>query len=89
MLTANNDGSDHNRSNDLCDRRDFRLFGQQTHTVGPSLRFAARIPGPLSEKEAAELVVEAFDYLSVASGYLDPTVAITAPRNELGVTTAN
>jgi hypothetical protein len=89
IAAPNTDGSGHSRENSLVDRMDMSLFGTPTRTVGPSLGFSARLPGTLSEREAAELVAEAFDYMAVASGYLDPSVAITALRYELALPAAD
>jgi len=85
VLAAGTDGNNKNRPNKLLDRLDLSLFGIPTRTVGPSLGFSARVPGPLTEHEASELVVEAFDYVSLASGYLDPRVAIISLRSDLGL----
>jgi hypothetical protein len=85
LLAANTDGNSRNRPNNLLERLDLSLFGSPTRAIGQSLGFSARVPGPLSEREAAELVVEALDYVMVASGYLDPRIGIMSLRSELGL----
>jgi hypothetical protein len=88
VQAAATDGNNRNRPNNLLDRLDLKILGSPTRTVGPSLGFSARLSGPLSQREAAELVVEAFDYISVASGYLDPSIALVVLRSELGLPAA-
>ena len=88
VLAANTDGNNKNRPNNLLERLDLSHFGAPTRTIGPSLGFSARVTAPLTEHEAAELVVEAFDYMSVANGYLDPRIAIMSLRAELGLPAA-
>ncbi len=87
FLAATVDGNNRNRPNDLLQRVDLSSLGSATREVGPSMGFAARLSGPLAEREAAELVAEAIEYLALARGYLDPRPGITALRHELGVPT--
>ncbi len=88
LLSATTDGNQKNRPNDLEQRIDLRQLGPATRSVGPSLGFAARLSSPLTEHDAVELVAEAFEYMALASGYLDPSNGITLLRQELGVPSA-
>jgi hypothetical protein len=45
--------------------------------------------GPLAAHEAAEVVVDAFDYMALAIGYLDPRIGISQVRAELGLPPAS
>jgi len=85
FLAAETDGNNRNRPNKLLQRLDLSSLGSATRDVGPSMGFAARLSGPLVEREAAELVAEAIEYVALASGYLDPRLGIARLRYELGM----
>ena len=72
LLAATTEGGNKNRPNEIPQRLDLSSLGTPTRAVGPQLGFAARLAGPLSAYEAAEVVVEAFDYMALAIGFLDP-----------------
>jgi hypothetical protein len=86
FLAASRDGNSRNRPNELLQRLDLSSLGEPTRPLGESLGFAARVAGPPSDREAAELVVEAINYVALAAGYLDPRLGISALRTELGIT---
>ena len=52
------DGGTLSRPNDLLSRLDLTSLGAPTRQVGPCVGFAARLAGPLSDREASELVAE-------------------------------
>ena len=85
IFAAATDGNQHNRPNDLVQRLDLSALGEPTRAVGPLLGFAARLGGPLAEREAAALVANAIEYMALASGYLDPGFGVTLLRQELGL----
>jgi hypothetical protein len=78
-------GTQGNRQNDVLQRVDLSPLGTPTRDIGPSMGFAARLPGPLTEREAADLVCEALEQLAYAVGYLDPRLGIRQLRQEMGV----
>jgi len=71
--------------NTLCERINLHQLGQPPSAGGPLRGCAAGLAGPLTERDAAELVVDACEYMALASGFLDPTVGITLLRQELGL----
>ena len=77
-----------NRENDVLERVDLSPLGTPTRNIGQSMGFAARLPGPLTDREAADLVCEAIEQLAYAVGYLDPRLGIRQLRQEMGVPTA-
>jgi hypothetical protein len=89
LLAADTDGHNKNRPNELVQRLEMTPLGTPTRTVGPQLGFAARLMGPLAAHEAAEVVVDAFDYMALAIGYLDPRIGISQVRAELGLPPAS
>lgn len=74
-----------NRENDVLERVDLTPLGTPTRNIGQSMGFAARLPGPLTDREAADLVCEAIEQLAYAVGYLDPRLGIRQLRQEMGV----
>lgn len=88
FLAAGVDGANHNRPNDIPQRLDLTQFGNPSRTVGPQLGFAARVNGSLSEHDAAEVVVEGFDHMTLGIGYLDPRNGVARLRSELGLPAA-
>jgi hypothetical protein len=78
-------GTQGNRDNDMLERVDLSPLGKPTRAIGQSMGFAARVDGPLTDREAAELVSEAFEQTAYAVGYLDPRLGILQLRQELGV----
>lgn len=87
LLAPSMDGNNRNRPNELLQRVDLSQIGAPTRTVGPLMGFAARISSPLTERDAAELVVQAIEYMVLAYGYLDPRLGITLLRQEMGFAT--
>ena len=53
-----------NRENDVQQRVDLSPLGTPTRKIGQSLGFAARLPGPLTDREASDLVCEAIEQLA-------------------------
>lgn len=84
-----NPGSQGNRQNDVLQRVDLSPLGTPTRDIGQSMGFAALLPGPLTEREAADLVSEALEQLAYAVGYLDPRLGIRQLRAEMGVAVAD
>ena len=78
-------GTQGNRQNDVLQRVDLSPLGTPTRDIGQSMGFAAQLPGPLTEREAADLVCEALEQLAYAVGYLDPRLGIRQLRQEMGV----
>ncbi len=74
-----------NRQNDLLQRVDLSPLGTPTRDIGQSMGFAAQLPGPLTEREASDLVCDALEQLAYAVGYLDPRLGIRQLRQEMGV----
>jgi hypothetical protein len=85
LLAPSLDGTNRNRPNELLQRVDLSQIGAPTRAVGPLMGFAARISSPLTDRDAAELVVQAIEYMVLAYGYLDPRLGITLLRQEMGV----
>jgi hypothetical protein len=85
LLAATTDGQSKNRANDLALRVDLAPLGDSSRPVGQSLGFAARLSAPLTDREAAELVLEGIEYMALASGYLDPTLGLSTLRRDLGL----
>lgn len=91
LVASRNDGRGAWRANTLEDRIDtqsFRRFGVPNPVLDCSLGFGALISGPLTDIGAAEIVAEGLNYVALASGYLDPTIAIDQIRGSLGVPAA-
>lgn len=82
-------GTQGSRQNDVAERVDLSPLGNPTRAIGQSMGFAARVDGPLTDREAAELVVEAFEQTAYAVGFLDPRLGIRQLRQELGVPAAS
>ena len=78
-------GTQGNRQNDMLQRVDLALLGKPTRDIGQSMGFAAQLPGPLTDREAAELVCEAMEQTAYAVGYTDPRLGLRQLRQELGV----
>lgn len=78
-------GTQGNRQNDILERIDLSPLGKPSREIGQSMGFAARVNGPLTDREAAELVAEAFEKTAYAVGYLDPRLGVRLLRQELGV----
>ena len=78
-----NDGTNRTRSNDLAERVDFSPLGEPSRAVGNSMGIAYRIPGPLSERDAAELLIQAIEYMALDGGFLDPGMGLTTLRRDL------
>jgi hypothetical protein len=88
LLASTSDGAAKNRQNTLADRVDLDLlksFDAPNPDVGHQLGFAARLSGPLTNREAAELVVYGMNYMALSIGFLDPTRAETYLRSVLSL----
>jgi hypothetical protein len=82
------DGGQRQRINEVALRVDLSSLGSVARpSSNPITRmgFAAGLSGPLSERDAAELVAEAIDTMAIDNGYLDPRLGIRALRHELGL----
>lgn len=73
------------RTNPLSSRLDMTPLGAATRDV-PAMGFAAGPSTPITDTEAAELAVQAIDYMAYGSGYVDPRIGIASLRQHLGLT---
>jgi hypothetical protein len=72
------------RDNTLRRRVDVTRLGEETR-VPRSLTYAVPIDGPISEVQAAGLVLAAVRSSAIANGYLDPRPALTDLQRDLNV----
>jgi hypothetical protein len=72
-------------TNSVDQRIDLSPLGQRSPSVGESLGAAAQVCEPLTELDAAQLVVKLLDYIALANGFTDPRTGIAAVRSELGL----
>ena len=84
-LAARFDGMGKNRPNDLLSRVDMSALGTPTRQLSELVGAAFRVSGPLSEREASELVADGIEMIALANGYLDPRIGLTNLRYELGL----
>ncbi len=77
------------RENDVQQRVDLSPLGMPTRNIGQSMGYAARLPGPLTDREASNLVCDAIERMAYDVGYLDPRLGIRQLRQELGVPVAS
>ena len=86
LVAARNDGAGTSRENNLEDRIDTMLL-QSSNSPNPvldhSMGFAAQVPGPPTDQQAAEIVADGFNYMALAVGYLDPRRAVGQIRARL------
>jgi hypothetical protein len=73
---------------DLEQALSLALLGAPTRAMGPAMGYAVSLAQAPSEREAAEIVVEAIYQMAIGHGYLDPRVGIAALRAELGLPSA-
>jgi hypothetical protein len=73
------------RTGQLPDRLDLTAFGEPTRSIGALMGWAARVAEPMTARLASELVVEAFEYLMLAHGFLDPRSGLARIREMLGL----
>ena len=85
FLASMQDGKQGSRENDVATRVDLSSLGKQTRAIGQSMGFSARLAGPLTDREALELLCDALDYLAYTVGYLDPRLGLQMLRQELGM----
>ncbi len=88
ILADTTDGKNAPRPNDLLDRVDLSQLGFSSRPVGPLLSFGAELSRPLGEVEAAGLVVDAFEFLALSHGYLDPEAGVAKLRSEVGLSSS-
>lgn len=88
VLAGTNDGQNATRPNDLRQRVDLSQLGISSRPVGPLLSFGAELSRPLGGEEAAALVVDAFEYLALAHGYLDPEAGVAKLRSDVGLSSS-
>lgn len=74
-----------NRENDVFEQVDLTLLGPTSGTNRETMGAATDLTGPLTHREAAELVCDEFDYILYASGFLDPRAGIEQLRRDLGL----
>lgn len=79
------DRENRHRDNDLGVRIDLQPLGEATSAPPMQLGLAHRLPGPLSEQQAAKLVVDSIEIMSLNAGYVNPTIGVDFVRQELGV----
>ena len=86
VMASSTDGNQRNRPNELHDRIDLTPLGSETRTTnGGFMAYASRVPGPLTQRDAAEIVVEGIDYIALTRGFLDPRAGIAQLRLDLGL----
>ncbi|HEX4114902.1 MAG TPA: hypothetical protein VHY18_03410 [Solirubrobacteraceae bacterium] len=76
------------RENDLSKRLDLTPLGKTDQPPTKMLRYAVGIVGPLIERDASEIVVEAIRQTALDRGYLDPRNGVTALRAQMGLPAA-
>jgi len=85
VMASPTDANQRNRPNELHDRIDLSPLGSETRTTnGGFIGYASRIPGPLTQRDAAEIVADGIDYIALTRGFLDPRVGIAQLRLDLG-----
>jgi hypothetical protein len=90
VMASPTDGNQRNRPNELDDRIDLSPLGSETRTTNAGfLAYASRVPGPLTQRDAAEIVADGIDYIALTRGFLDPREGIAQLRLELGLPPSN
>lgn len=92
LVATRNDGAGTSRDNSLEDRIDttsLRSFDAPNPVLDHSMGFAAQVPGPPTDQQAAEIVADGFNYMALAMGYLDPRRAIGQIRAALNLPAAS
>lgn len=69
----------------VSDAIELSSLGPRARPSSSPLGIAARVNGGLTRQQAAELVVEALEWMALASGWLDPRLGVDRVRRELGV----
>lgn len=87
IRAATQDGSQNARDNKLDDRIRLEPLGPPTRAISDSHGYAAQVSGPLVERDAAELVLDAVKHWATASGYLKPGAGLTQLRAQIGLAT--
>lgn len=86
VMASPTDGNQRNRPNELGDRIDLSPLGTETRTTnGGFIGYASQVPGPLTQRDAAEIVADGIDYVALARGFLDPRAGIAQLRLDLGL----
>lgn len=73
------------RENDLSMRIDLTPLGKTDQPPTKMLRYAVEIAGPLVERDASEIVVDAIRQTALDQGYLDPRQGVTLLRAQMGL----
>lgn len=73
------------RSNSLADRIELALLGDPTRPLEQSLSFGAYLTSALSDRQAAELVVEGLEVMALDSGFVAPDAGLAVVRQGLAI----
>jgi SIR2-like domain len=76
------------RENDLPRRVDLTPLGETDQPPAKMLRYAVANVGPLVERDASEIVVDAIRQTALDQGYLDPRNGVTQLRAQMGLAAA-
>lgn len=80
LMAAQTDGHHHNRPNSLSKRIDLSSLGAPTRYVGSSASYAFEVSDPLSDSDAAIVIVEALELAAYDHGFLRPDSGIVRLR---------
>jgi hypothetical protein len=73
------------RENDLLKRVDLTPLGETEQPPSKMLRYAVEIAGPLIERDASKIAVDAIRQTALDHGYLDPRQGVAQLRAQMGL----
>jgi hypothetical protein len=73
------------RANDVPKRVDLSPLGETEQQSGQMWRYAVDVVGPLVERDASEIVVDAIRQTALDRGYLDPRNGVLQLRAQMGL----
>jgi hypothetical protein len=73
------------RANDVPKRVDLSPLGETEQQSGQMWRYAVDVVGPLVERDASEIVVDAIRQTALDRGYLDPRNGLLQLRAQMGL----
>jgi hypothetical protein len=79
------DGQGKTRKNNVGDRVALSQLGEPSRESISSMSFAAGLSEPLTERDGAELVLQAIEIMALRNGFLDPRTGLAKLRAELGL----
>lgn len=83
MLAGTNAGPQVFRENNLSRRLALATFGVSAQEVGTSMSYPVQVPDRLTERPAADLVIDAFKSMALANGFTNPTRGLERLRKTL------